>query len=177
MKSLAPVLMGAILALISFVPRAGATGMADMWLRFYDADQDDRITRKEYDDAMARLAERLGGAPRRSPAVGFTDVDADGDGVVTRQELDGYGREMMGRYLRKQFDRYDLDGNGRVTQQEVEEMRQRALSPAQRSRPGNKPPSIADFDMDGDGAVTFEEFRKRFPEVSRRAARPAGDGG
>lgn len=177
MKSLVPVLPGACLALFAFLPSAGATGMAEMWLRFYDADRDDRITRKEYDDAMARLAERLGGAPRRQPAVGFTDVDADGDGVVTRQELDGYGLEMMGRYLRKQFDRYDLDGDGRVTGQEVEEMHRRALSPAQRSRPGNEPPSIADFDVDGDGAVTFEEFRKRFPEVSRRAARPAGGGG
>jgi Ca2+-binding EF-hand superfamily protein len=104
----------------------------DKVFQWFDADDDGRIAREEFD----ALAPTLAGSPERpsgdaAPAATLPQrlreelaerLRAGGDGAFFRQlDQDGNGsltREEIPERFRAAFDRIDADGDGRVTRQE-----------------------------------------------------------
>lgn len=96
-----------------------------------------------------------GAKPRPEPPIGVAEledrlaarsaeIDADGDGYISFEELCAWREAQRERRMRERFARLDSDGDGRVSVAEFE-ARHRAR--------------IARLDADGDGVVTREEFR------------------
>lgn len=111
----------------------------------------------------------------------FDAFDADGDGVVTETEFieahaarmaarAAQGAPMRGAANPPVFADFDLDGDGRMTPAEFAAGRQARMRQMGRMGPGMGPgvgggrgpgmgmPSFSDFDTDGDGSLTSQEF-------------------
>jgi hypothetical protein len=92
------------------------------------------------------------------PAADRTRVDANGDGIVTREEAQVYPR------LATHFDAADTDRNGRLEGAEVEAGRETARREARaviRER-------WAAADKDGDGAISQAEANESMPRLAER---------
>ncbi|MBB5014678.1 EF-hand domain-containing protein [Rehaibacterium terrae] len=85
---------------------------------------------------VAELEERL--------AARSAEIDADGDGYISFEELRAWREAQREQRMRERFARLDTDGDGRVSVAEFEARH--------RER-------VARMDADGDGIVTREEFR------------------
>lgn len=99
-------------------------------------------------------------------------ADIDGDGDISRSELDGLQRVksawLRGR-LEIQFRRADTDRDGRVSAQEL---RADASARALQSLPAAKEEelrAVLRFDLDGDGAVTLDEVMEAVAILKDRA--------
>ncbi|MEQ8294227.1 MAG: EF-hand domain-containing protein [Roseovarius sp.] len=78
----------------------------------------------------------------------FEELDANGDGVVSREEMQA---RMQAR-----FDEADADGDGRITREEMS-ARMEARASERRERFLNR--MFERQDADADGALTLEEMR------------------
>jgi Ca2+-binding EF-hand superfamily protein len=95
-------------------------------------------------------------------AARFAEIDADGNGQVSRQEFMDHAAARAGERAGAMFDRFDVDADGTLSRDALE------------ARRGSGPDAarmIARFDVDGDGAVTVEEI-----EVSRARMMERRDG-
>lgn len=89
------------------------------------------------------------GAPGAQPArpTPFDEMDANHDGVVTREEYVAYQK--------KRFDEFDTNHDGKIDAKEIASsppLMERNLQMAERM--------IKQWDANGDGVVTAEEFKK-----------------
>ena len=142
-------------------PEEFAKRRADMLLKNHDKDQDQMISAKELEGH--RFAEQIGMA------------DADGNGMITRQELTDLrkmrsvrksgtkdrsapGREQINKY----FSKYDTDKNGSITPDEAE-----------KTRFGSR---MMQADTDGDKKISQEEFDKAARDYFSRMRRGPGQG-
>jgi len=85
---------------------------------------------------------KMGHGPRHS----FSDLDTNGDGGITREEMKGHARAR--------FDAADTDGDGALSQSEMI-ARMQARMERRTSR------MIERHDADGDGKLGFDEMRMR----------------
>ncbi|RKT43939.1 EF-hand domain-containing protein [Thiocapsa rosea] len=119
-------------------------------------------------------------APPRGPMT-FSAFDLDGDGIVTEVEFDtaraqhmaeraAQGAPMRGAANAPAFSEFDLNGDGRLTPEEFATVQQSRMQ----GRPGGgmgpgigmgpgagmrrNMPAFAEFDLNGDGALTEQEF-------------------
>lgn len=85
------------------------------------------------EEAKARATER------------FADIDTDGDGRVTQEELFSEERKAakIAEKRQRRFDRLDADGDGAITPEEFARRVQR----------------LEELDSNGDGEITRDEFR------------------
>jgi Ca2+-binding EF-hand superfamily protein len=97
-------------------------------------------------------------------AARFATLDADGNGTVSRQEFMDHAAAMAGERAGLVFDRFDVDGDGTLTRDAIE---------ARRGMGPDISRMFARFDADGDGAVTVEEIEA----VQERMMERRGDGG
>lgn len=122
-----------------------------------DANADDKLTAEEAGEKGARLFERL-----------LRTSDANGDGVLTREEFASGTREKAGRRVQTDrpgqrrrpdpqafFKRLDRNGDGKVTLDEIPEQRKEIFERM-----------LARLDKNGDKSVTLDEFK------AARGARP-----
>jgi len=114
----------------------------------------------------------------------FSDMDSDGDGCISPQELEqfqqarmqGYRGAMRGMpsmpgmggmprgmgYSMPRYEEFDLNGDGVLLEDEFIEARGQRVS--ERAKQGRmmrglaNMPSFADIDTDGDGKISSEEF-------------------
>ena len=109
-------------------------------------------------DAEAR------GGPRGGERAAFEEVDADGDGAVTRAELEAHRAARAA----ERFARFDADGDGLVTEAE--------LTARGRARAAERAGRLIDrLDADGDGALSAAEMSTSRGDRFARADRD-GDG-
>ncbi len=87
----------------------------------------------------------------------FARLDGDGDGRVTRAEVEASQRQAAQaealRQNRLVFDRLDADGNGTLTPDEFAQLANPAAIPIDAA------PMMAQLDGDGDGLITLVEHR------------------
>lgn len=126
-----------------------------------------------------RARPRRGARPERPDrAVGFLRADANGDGVVTRAEIETEAETR--------FARLDTDGDGTMTVAEQVARREAAAErrgePVRQTRPPVQQTRVAYVeqarerfnrrDSDGDGRLSGQELENR---QSRRRAEPEAD--
>ena len=81
----------------------------------------------------------------------FAEADADGNGSLSREELIAQGEARIERGVDRMLERADADGDGALTQEEIADARQ--------GRRGPDPARMfSRMDADNDGTVTEAEF-------------------
>ncbi|MEL7013212.1 MAG: EF-hand domain-containing protein [Pseudomonadota bacterium] len=91
--------------------------------------------------AVGGAAEQIG---RDGKGARFEALDSDGDGRVTRAELDAH--------MKARFDRSDANGDGVLSRNEL-------LTQAQNSAEARLERRIARMDTNSDGAISFDEMK------------------
>lgn len=89
------------------------------------------------------------------------EVDADGDGHIDFNEFvelntKGVDSDEIMENLREAFSVYDIDGNGSITAEELHEVLQ---SLGEECSIGECRKMISGVDSDGDGMISFDEFK------------------
>lgn len=118
----------------------------------------------------------------------FTEVDTDGNGVVSEQEFNTaradnraaraqQGRQMRGMGSAPAFAAIDVNNDGYLTPDEMQRMqamqqsrRNRGMGPGSRAMGRPPQPVFTDFDINKDGGISEQEFiEARGQRVSDRA--------
>ncbi|XP_072982625.1 probable calcium-binding protein CML10 [Typha latifolia] len=126
----------------------------------FDSNGDGRISRSE----LAALFESLGHAEATEEEVDrmMREADADGDGYISLEEFVELNTRTVGdeaaveEDLRHAFSVFDLDRNGNISADELARVLRgigEAATVAQCRR------MIDGVDRDGDGMISFEEFK------------------
>ncbi|ABD56052.1 EF-hand domain-containing protein [Jannaschia sp. CCS1] len=110
---------------------------------------------------------------RAAGANRFANADADGDGALSRDELLAQGQERIEARVDRLLERADADGDGQLTQAEMEEAREGRRGFGRR---GPNPERIFErMDADSDGSVTQAEFDEAVATFLERMGRRHGD--
>ncbi|MEJ6389325.1 EF-hand domain-containing protein [Gymnodinialimonas ulvae] len=106
----------------------------------------------------------------------FARADADGDGALSRAELIAQGQDRVEARVDRMLERLDNNGDGQLTQAELEEAREGRGG--RFGRGGPSPERMFDrLDADGDGAVTEAEFDEGVARFLERMGRRHGNRG
>jgi Ca2+-binding EF-hand superfamily protein len=99
----------------------------------------------------------------------FGTADADANGALSRDELLAQGADRMARGVDRMLERADANGDGELTQDEFAAVRS--------DRRGPNPERMFDrFDADGDGQVTEAEFDAAVAQFMERRGGRHGEG-
>jgi len=154
-------------------PAALSAEIKKVFSRF-DADGDGRISPSE----LAAVAHAISppateSAGGREVGAMMEELDADRDGFVDLGEFEAFHARGSGRdldaELRDAFDVYDINGDGRISVAELSKVLARigeGCSAEECER------MVASVDVDGDGCVGFEEFKRMMSTDSAAAAQP-----
>lgn len=107
-------------------------------------------------DGALTLQEMQGAAEGR-----FARADADGDGLVTRDELLAQATAQAEARIDRMLERADSDGDGAISAAEIDAMRE-ARRVARMERMFER------VDADGDGTVTEAEFEAMVARMGER---------
>jgi calcium-dependent protein kinase len=132
-----------------------------------DKDNDGVLSKKEI---MEGLCEKLGPeeAEREAQRI-FDSVDFDNSGMIDYSEfvvatLDQ--RKLLNEdRLRQAFELFDKDGDGELTSEELKE----SLSGLEGADNQTWEEMIAEADIDGDGVVTFQEFKIMMERLTQKS--------
>lgn len=102
--------------------------------------------------ANARGFGGAGGPGMMIDPPSFADLDTDGDGKVTLEELKAYAEIAAS----KRFQEADTDGDGKLSGEEMTAAREKARTERQAAR---QQAMIERLDTDGDGFVSEEEMK------------------
>jgi Ca2+-binding EF-hand superfamily protein len=92
---------------------------------------------------------------RARGAARFATVDADGDGFLTVEELEAAGSERAKKRSARMMKHLDADGDGKISQEEMQN----------RDKGGRM---FGRIDADGNGTVSEEEFAAARDKMKKR---------
>lgn len=81
----------------------------------------------------------------------FAETDTDGDGALSRDEMIAAGRARVEARVDRMLEAADADGDGQITQDEIAALREDRRETRQARM-------FERLDADGDGAISAEEF-------------------
>lgn len=130
--------------------------------RLFDKDGDGRITDVELRDVLAKMGMPVSLEEVRAM---IRSVDADSNGTVEFDEfvraVEMRRRSMSGgddeAHWREVFAMFDSDSNGKIS---AEELQRVMTNFGQKMTLEEAKSMIRDLDVDGDGEIDFDEFRK-----------------
>ncbi|XP_010928758.1 calcium-binding protein CML38-like [Elaeis guineensis] len=125
--------------------------------RYFDENGDGKISPAELRSRMRTAGEEL--SPEEAEAV-VASSDSDGDGLLCYEDfvrlVDVEGEEEKARSLTEAFGVYEMEGRGCITAKSLK----RALRTLGESRTTKECMAmIRRFDLNGDGVLSFDEFR------------------
>ncbi|KAJ0500111.1 putative EF-hand domain-containing protein [Helianthus annuus] len=128
----------------------------------FDANGDGKISISELGSILAALG---GGSvtPENELKVVMAEIDTDNDGFIDLQEFIAFqnrgcnGSDCDNKELREAFDLYDQDKNGKISANELFSV---LKSLGEKCSLKDCRKMIKSVDVDGDGCVNFEEFKK-----------------
>lgn len=97
----------------------------------------------------------------------FTEIDADGNGSLTEDEIVAHLSAKMLERVNRHFAEHDTDGSGEISVEEFETAHVGRMEMRRAHREERRAQFIERFDTDGDGELS---------EAERAAAREAGFG-
>lgn len=122
----------------------------------FDANGDGRISASELGDVMRAL-----GSSPTADELGrmMAELDTDGDGFIDLKEFSEFyrGGAGDGRDLRDAFDMYDQDKDGLISASELHRVLKNL---GDRCTLEDCSRMIRSVDSDGDGCVSFQEFKE-----------------
>jgi len=98
--------------------------------------------------AFTAQARGFGPGGPGGPRASFSELDANGDGVLTAAELEAFGKAR--------FDAADADGDGFLT---IDEMHAHKLQQMEEKKAERGAKMLEHKDTDGDGKLSFDEMR------------------
>ncbi|XP_038985599.1 probable calcium-binding protein CML18 [Phoenix dactylifera] len=138
----------------------------------YDANGDGKISASELANVMRALGSEVSDEELKAM---MAELDSDGDGFVDLNDFAAFHRglgDAAGREeeLRDAFAIYDLDKNGLISAKELHLVLTRL---GEKCSVQDCSRMIRSVDLDGDGSVNFEEFKKM---MGNGGGRKASDG-
>ncbi|GMI75719.1 calmodulin-like 38 [Hibiscus trionum] len=127
-------------------------------VRFFDSDGDGKISASELSHKLGQMGGKL---VLNEAAVAVEALDSNGDGLLDLHDIiklmeEDNGEEEKLRDLREAFEMYDEDGCGFITPKGLKRM----LKKLGESKSIDECKlMIKQFDINGDGVLSFEEFR------------------
>ncbi|KAL5553240.1 hypothetical protein UlMin_040641 [Ulmus minor] len=157
--------------------RAQIAELEEVFKKF-DVNGDGKISSSELGEIMGNL-----GQPSTEEELEkmIKEVDADGDGFIDLSEFvelntKGVDSDEVLENLKDAFSVYDIDGNGSISAEELHEVL-RSLGDECSIAECRK--MIGGVDCDGDGMISFEEFKVMMMTGSRydsmESQRPRGE--
>lgn len=140
----------------------GDTNDVEKVFRKFDANGDGKISISELGSILGALGTVT---PEEELKAVMKEIDTDGDGFIDLNEFIEFQRggcsvadgDAVNKELREAFDLYDQDKNGKISAAELHSV---LKSLGEKCSLKDCRKMIASVDVDGDGSVNFEEFKK-----------------
>ena len=146
-------------ALRTTPPRPGSSTVLERVFRNFDEDGDGKISPAELSTCMRTIGEELSAEDAEAVVV-FMDSDGDGllgfDDFLKLVEVEVEEEEEKGRNLREAFGVYKMEGEDCITPKSLRGTLERL---GQSRSVEECKAMIRRFDLDGDGVISFDEFR------------------
>ncbi|XP_022983538.1 calcium-binding protein CML24-like [Cucurbita maxima] len=144
------------------VSNPGALGSMDEVMKIFkkfDKNGDGKISVSELGAALGELGGKISSDETRRIML---EIDTDGDGFIDLDEFAAFHREAYpdgggNKDLQDAFDLYDMDKNGLISAKELHFVLKRL---GEKCSLKDCCRMISSVDVDGDGHVNFEEFKK-----------------
>ncbi|XP_076901571.1 putative calcium-binding protein CML23 [Bidens hawaiensis] len=128
----------------------------------FDANGDGQIDITELGSVLGALGSAT---PEEELKAVMAEIDTDGDGVIDIHEFAEFQRrgctsadaDAADKELREAFDLYDRDKNGKISAAELHSVLKSLGEKCSLKDCGKM---IQSVDVDGDGCVNFQEFKK-----------------
>ncbi|KAM0937189.1 putative EF-hand domain-containing protein [Dioscorea sansibarensis] len=142
---------------VSTAECSSKSGEFERVFQYFDEDKDGKISPTELRNCMRTVGEELSAEDAEALVV---STDSDGDGLLCFEDfvklVDVEGEEEKGRNLRDAFKVYEMEGRDCITPKSL----RRALSKLGESKTVEECIKMINrFDLNGDGVLSFEEFR------------------
>ncbi|KAG9143958.1 hypothetical protein Leryth_021633 [Lithospermum erythrorhizon] len=120
----------------------------------FDANGDGKISMKELEAILNSMGTQTSSEEVRRI---MAELDVNGDGSIDLKEFEAFQAGGNDKEMKEAFDLYDKDKNGKIS---VSELHSVLKNLREKVSIKDCKKMITSVDVDGDGCVNFEEFKK-----------------